>query len=51
MKDKDYAYNDAFKEDLIHQLYHLVEEVKKVSESLEGIEKELYLFRINDARE
>lgn len=30
-----YQYDDAFKEDLIHRLYHVVEELKKLNEILE----------------
>lgn len=29
-----YRYNDSFKEDLIHQLWHLVEELKMIREKL-----------------
>lgn len=34
---KDYRYEDPFKEDLIHQLYHLVEEMKGIREELKKL--------------
>jgi len=62
-KDKEYAtdfrHGDEFKEDLIHQLWHLVEEIKSLNEKLEissdkieylgemidGLSSEIYKYR------
>lgn len=43
-EDLKYDYDDRFKEDLIHQLYHLVEELKKLNGNIEAfiIRKEEY---------
>jgi hypothetical protein len=41
----DYRYGDQFKEDLIHQLWHLVEEVRKVHENLKKTNEELDYIR------
>ena len=46
-----YAYDDPFKEDLIHQLWHLVEEVRKVHEKLEKINDSLNGIQYGDSED
>jgi hypothetical protein len=46
-KEEKFEYDDKFKEDLIHQLWHLVEQIKKMNVHLKEIAAQIEIIRID----
>jgi len=46
-KEEKFEYDDEFKEDLMHKLWHLVEQIKKMNDHLKEIAVEIKTIRID----
>ena len=42
-KDQEFQYDDHFKEDVVHQLYHIAVLLKKINENIEKITDSRYV--------